>query len=444
MTQSEKRLRHISRLTILLGLATLLLAPVAFSGELRSGDSVWLAPDEVLEDDLYVTATTFVLDGIVRGDVLFAGQNLTVNGTIEGDLMAGGQTITINGSVTDDVRLGGAVLLLGHGSRIGDDVSAAGYSFEAEPGSVVDGGLGFTGRQATLAGTIAEDLLISAYGLELYGTVAGNVEASLAAPGTQAGFDPNVWLPGLPAVAEVHAGLRADDGAVIGGNLNLTTNESFPIPSGLVAGEVVLEEIDSFLTTRQNPFLSAVRRYFVLAVIGLLLLWLTPQLMRNSATAIEERAAHSLGLGAVILVGVPLAIVLCAALVIALAILFGTATLGELSFVVATIGAALLVPVTILFGLAVIYLSQVLVGFLVGRWVLDRYSAERTSGPLWPLLLGLLIVLVLTAIPYFGPMFAIAVSLFGLGSLWLVWRDARRGVREPPPASPQTAVPAAS
>jgi hypothetical protein len=422
----------------------LLLAPTALSGEVRTGDSVWLAPDEVLDDDLYVTATTFVLDGIVHGDVMFGGRNLTVNGTIDGDLMAGGQSLTINGTVTDDVRMGGAAMVLGHEARIGDDVSVAGYSFEARQGSVVEGAVGFGGRQAVLAGTIDEDALIAAYGLELSGTVAGNVEAEVAAPGTASDFDPSTWMPGMPSVPTVEAGLEASETAVIGGNLELTTNRIFRIPQGLVAGETLFEETDSFLSFRQNPVVTGFRRYIALAAIGLMLLWLVPGFLRRSAVALETKPGPSLGFGAIMLFGVPLAVLLLGGIVLLAAILFGTITLGDLSFLVATLGASLLVPILLVFILSAVYLTQILVGYLCGRWVLTRFGPEGADSPVWALLVGLLIVVLLATIPYVGPVSSLAVSLFGLGSLWVIWRQGRTGLSDRPTSPPQTVSPSAS
>jgi len=61
----------------------------AFDG--RSGENIVIKSDEVIDDDLYVTAGTFVLDGTVNGDLIVVGQTLTINGKVDGDVMAAGQ-----------------------------------------------------------------------------------------------------------------------------------------------------------------------------------------------------------------------------------------------------------------------------------------------------------------------------------------------------------------
>lgn len=77
-----------NKLFSVLGLLALLLVtlttPVsAFDG--RSGENIVIGSKEVINDDLYVTAATFVLDRTVNGDVIAAGQTLTINGSVDGD-----------------------------------------------------------------------------------------------------------------------------------------------------------------------------------------------------------------------------------------------------------------------------------------------------------------------------------------------------------------------
>src|SRR5688500_11070890 len=84
----------------LLAVLSLTLATPASAFDGRSGDRIVIESDEVIADDLYVTAGEFVLDGTVNGDVIAMGQIITINGTVEGDVMAAGQTLVVNGTVT--------------------------------------------------------------------------------------------------------------------------------------------------------------------------------------------------------------------------------------------------------------------------------------------------------------------------------------------------------
>jgi len=64
-------------------LLALVLAPPAQAFDGRSGDKIVIAADEVVDDDLYVTAEEFTLDGTVNGDLIALGRIITVNGTVE-------------------------------------------------------------------------------------------------------------------------------------------------------------------------------------------------------------------------------------------------------------------------------------------------------------------------------------------------------------------------
>ncbi len=95
--------------------------------------------------------------------------------------MAAGQDIIIQGEVKGDVRIAGGVLLVSSTGKIAEDLIAAGYSLELEPGSQVGtpdssvgGDVAFAGSQASFSGSIAGDVDMIGEGLELNGPMGGN------------------------------------------------------------------------------------------------------------------------------------------------------------------------------------------------------------------------------------------------------------------------------
>ena len=105
-------MKHIPKILSILALVLLLAFTFirhasAFDG--RSGDRVVIGAEEVIDDDLYVTAQEFILDGTVNGDVIAFAQTVTVNGRVDGDLMSAAQTVVVNGEVTGSVRVAGSV-----------------------------------------------------------------------------------------------------------------------------------------------------------------------------------------------------------------------------------------------------------------------------------------------------------------------------------------------
>lgn len=178
-----KQTMNTRRFLILIGLVLLavllVVSPVWGSVETRSGQEVRIGPDEVVGDDLYVTANEVVVDGTIEGDLVAFGRSITVNGMVEGDLIAAGQTVEVGGTVEDDARIAGQALLLGGGASVGDDLLAAGYSLENVPDSTVEGTLLYAGYQALLAGSVGEDFRAAANGVQLDGEVAGDVNVEV-------------------------------------------------------------------------------------------------------------------------------------------------------------------------------------------------------------------------------------------------------------------------
>ncbi|MDQ3999644.1 MAG: polymer-forming cytoskeletal protein, partial [Actinomycetota bacterium] len=239
-----KQTPNTRRFLILIGLVLLavllVVSPVWGSVETRSGQEVRIGPDEVVGDDLYVTANEVVVDGTIEGDLVAFGRSITVNGTVEGDLIAAGQTVEVGGTVEDDTRIAGQALLLGGGGSVGDDLLAAGYSLENAPDSTVGGTLLYAGYQAFLAGSVGEDFSAAANGVQLDGEVAGDVNVEVdGESGAAPVFTPEAGME----IPPVEAGLTLTSLARVGGDLTYQSSAEAQIdPGAQVEGEVISEE----------------------------------------------------------------------------------------------------------------------------------------------------------------------------------------------------------
>ncbi len=125
--------RRFSEQVIWIGglVAILLVSVPTGAAEFKTGKEVTVAEDEVIDDDLYMTGETMTIKGTVKGDVVASGKVVRIEGVVEGDVMAAGQAVVIDGEVRDDVRIAGMTLKLGEAARVGDDLFAAGFSFES-------------------------------------------------------------------------------------------------------------------------------------------------------------------------------------------------------------------------------------------------------------------------------------------------------------------------
>jgi hypothetical protein len=103
-----------------------LVLPVsAFAAEVRSGGTVTVGPDEVVNDDLYAFGTNVLVQGIVGGDVIAAGATVSVTGRVTGSVMAAGNSVTVNGGLFV-VVLYAALLVTGYNTAAGRLGIAAG------------------------------------------------------------------------------------------------------------------------------------------------------------------------------------------------------------------------------------------------------------------------------------------------------------------------------
>jgi hypothetical protein len=74
--------------------------------------------------------------------------------------------------------------------------------------------------------------------------------------------------------------------------------------------------------------------------------------------------------------------------------------------------------------IAAALISQIIVGYLCGRLILARLKPQWAESRIWPLVLGLAMIVVLTAIPWIGWVFGVLTVLLGLGALWMLGREA--------------------
>jgi hypothetical protein len=84
------------------------------------------------------------------------------------------------------------------------------------------------------------------------------------------------------------------------------------------------------------------------------------------------------------------------------------------------------------FSIAVAYITKVVVSFLGGRLILARLKPDWAEGRIWPLVVGVVLFVVITAIPVLGWLVNRVVELLGLGALCLLGYDIYRQRRAAP------------
>ena len=338
-------------------------------GKVRSGREVTIPAGETVQGDLIASAGTVRVDGRVDGDLVASGGQVIVAGTVTGDVLVGAGSTTISGEVGGDLRAGaGQARIEG---RVGEDAT-----------------LGVGQATVTSEAEIGGDLIFGAGRMQMDGTVEGSVLGS--------------------------TGNYTRGGSVEGSEqVNVEQPEAEEEPT--VADRAV----------------DALRRYVSILVVGVLLLWLLPRMLRGAADAARGRPLVSFGVGILGFVGVVVALVLVILVTVLVAILLALLGLGSLTGVTVFGGLLVAAIIVFLFVLAVAFAAQATVGLALGRLLVRGEGRSSFLGGLGALALGALVVVLVAAIPLVGGWLEALLVLLGLGALLLMARRGRRRVAEP-------------
>lgn len=400
-------------------------------GEYRGGEKVVVKMDEVIDEDLYVAGTEVIIDGTVKGDlVAFAGQ-VHVNGTVEGDVMAAGQCVVLNGQVQDGARIAGQVLKVTSKAKVGNDLLAMGFSLETENGCAIDGDVLYAGYQAKVGGTIAGNLTAALVNCELGGSIGGDaqlkVDGDKGTPPTYAfGQPPPIGMPQVPG------GLTIDETAKIDGKLSYRSPREAKIhKDAVIAGTIdhtVPKVEPAKQPSTQTILLNQIRHLSCVGLVGLVLLFTMPRWTQRLADTVRGRPVASLGAGILSMLLFWVVLGAFAVAVTVAAFLFALATLGELVPHVLIIGIITGLGYLIAFWFFWSYVAEVIVSFTIGRLLLVAKGDERR---LPSFLLGLVILGLVSSIPFAGTVVGWIVLLLALGALLLWLWNIRSPVVEP-------------
>jgi cytoskeletal protein CcmA (bactofilin family) len=432
-TFNRLRGRRLLIFVVLAALLMLFIAPVR-AADTRGGEDVVIGRGEVVNDDLYVAGNTVTIDGTVNGDVVALASLVTINGTVRGDVLAAGQAVVINGTVSDDVRAAGQAIVLAPGARVTGDVAVGALSLENQSGSVVQGDLLVGAYQALLAGAIGQRVRGGLDRIELRGAVGGDVDVAVS--GDQQVSAVQFSPAGKVPIPSVQPNITIGESAQIGGKLIYRSTAQATIsPAARIAGGSAFEQMPASSASRAAPspaWLGYARRLAGLLLIGLLLVWLAPAWTRRLADRLEAQPLPTLGWGAVAFVAFVATVLGILILTIVLAIIFGFLTLGGL--VAMTVSLGLLAGAGMVIGYIAFsaYVAEGIVAYMAGRWLLRRTLPDWAEQPVVPMVVGLVLYVLLRAIPGIGWLVGVLVVLLALGALW-TWARATFSRARPAP-----------
>jgi cytoskeletal protein CcmA (bactofilin family) len=393
----RRRLRRGSAMALVLaGFCAILALPQGVSAsEVRKGHSVEVREGETIKGDMFLFGDRVRIEGTVDGDVYAFSQDVGVNGHVTGDVIAFAHTLRIGGKVDGNIRVALNTLTV-TGSVSKNALIFADYANLDSSGNI-GGSITAFAESLNVDGKLGRDILIYSKHLGVSGTVGGGIQAkgSTMSIGSTGEVDGPVRFEGENAP-------EVSSGAKLASQVQYTKWEHKPEyrKSGYYVWRLIWTA--------------------ALVLFGLVLFVLMPAFAQESVNS-AERYGASLGLGVLVFFGVPIAAVIACVTVVGLPI-------GITSF---------------LLWLMALSIAQMVVGGLVGQWLLGRTSE------IWPLIgrmaIGLIIVRLAGSIPHVGGWLKFGVILWGIGAISLTLYKRFQpviasGMPSSPPLPPNTTV----
>ena len=355
---------------VLSGLSVLLAsASPATATEFRKSDTVTIKKGEVITGDMFLAGNHVRIEGEVDGDVFVFAEQLEVSGRISGDLIGFAQTERISGVVDGNVRTAANnVTITGSVER---NVTAWNESLNLDSGGKIGRSLTVGGESVVLDGKIGRDLL----GFFKNGTISGFIGGSVRARGEM---------------------LSISSGAEIDGKTKFDGHKEPSVSADAKLGSPVE------FTKVEHKHEARTGDYYLWRLIftgtflafGLVLAGLMPKFAAESVESAGQ-VGISFGLGVLVLFGVFIGSLIACATIIFL--LVGISSL--------------------MLWLIMLMAAEVVVGGVVGQWILGR------SDEFWKFFLrvalGVVIIRVITTIPFIGFWVALAVCFWGMGAISL-------------------------
>lgn len=356
-------------LAALLAVMVVALPTGVSASEMRKGERAEVGKDETVKGDLFMTGDHARVDGTVDGDLFVFGHNVEINGHVTGDVIGFAQTMNIHGQVDGNVRAFTNTLTIR--GEVRKNVLTFDQTMNVESPGRIGGSLTAFLETLNLDGSLGKDLLMFGKHPVIAGKVGGAIKAKaerLTIVST-AEVDGPIWFEGH--------------------------NPPDVSPQAKLASPPEYHKLE-----RKPSYLRG--HYYVWQLIwgaayvlfGLVLFALMPRFSQEAVNA-ADRYGASFGLGVLVFFAVPIAAIIACVTVVGLFIGISAAFTWYAS----------------------LYYAQVVIGALVGQWLMGR------TREFWPLVarmvVGLVIVRLCTTIPVVGGWVKFAVVLWGLGAISL-------------------------
>ncbi len=350
----------------------ILLLPLTVLGaEYHSNGEIIITKDSVVNTNYYGIAENISIYGEVNGDLFIIADTVLIDSdNINGDLFIIAKDININSKVDGNIRI------------IGDKLSIRG---EIEKNTLFIGGVFNLLKEGKLNGSLTNFLSKSSLEGEVNGKVDGYLESLIIKGNINNDLDIN-FLRGFSNSFVIGSE------AILSGNMKYQALEEVQIEEGAIIGNIEYRE-DSFpikpLFSIDNLW-NLVIQFFSLMVLGMILLYLFPNLFKGINRELFEKSFFNMIKGLLFFILIPVFSIL-------------------LMFTI--IGIPLAIIILLLYGIF-IYLSKLFIAFSYYYFIKIKFLKEKNIKDNNKLALGIFIYLIVSYIPIIGPL--ITIYLFTL------------------------------
>jgi hypothetical protein len=338
---------------------------VGFAQEIRHGDNATIASNETVNGTAYLAGRNINAAGEVNGDLYCAGQNVNISGKVHGDIICAGQTINITATVDGDVRLAGQDVSIN--SSIANNATIAAQTFTLNSSGKI--GQDITGGTDSMVinGTIGRDLVLGGNSASINGTIGRNIKSQIEK-------------------------LSLGNSAKVGGSIDYTSsNQLVKAPGATIAGPIHHSQPKKH--EHKNGWFGIGFRvywFFAMLLVSLVLVLLFPSIFQKSTKRTMASFGRTLLLGIAAVLFTPIIFVLLMATIVGI-------PLGIILMLAWILG---------------LILSGPFFAYLIGREV---WRNQRN--PIWTMLLGAVIILLVYNIPFIGGLVMLAALFIGMGMI---------------------------
>jgi len=375
------------------------------------GDSI--ASGETVENDVLLSGTDVSLNGTVAGDALIDGRTIVINGDVQGSMVVLGENVVMNGQVEGSVYSIAVSFSQLSDSSIGRSLYFLGISLVTEKESEIGSDLTTVTFGARQAGNVGRDTKVISGLIEIARIVIDRVNAVTTGKSITGPLPETESSSTVPQIGPSTI-FAASIGPVGSSPRTTATPEEPPAEN---------DEDTADPDTFGDWLIDRMRELITYLLIGGLLIWLFPAILDNWANQVREKPLAAGGWGLVAYVVGFIAHIIFFLIILVVGISFAFVTLWSLAWAWWGVGFSALALAFTLFLVAIAFISKIIVAYLFGRLIFERFGSQPDMRKPWPLLVGLIIYVLLCGIPYLGWAISLIVTFLGLGAIWLSFME---------------------